>query len=235
MMVAAWPDEDTIGETTPGGSPLWQLRKRRVHRVPKTRSERALSPDKAETVDASPRWRLRRNLRPIDEQYSKPQENTVAQPIDEQFSKPQESIVALQNAKVEVESSDSCRQAEGSGMGHSEDDLHDGSENSSRKDQIHLREFLLLQGFASVNAPRYKIACRGIKKTYPLHAAAKGADEKMLRILLDAKADASQKDSSKRTALDVARQYNYKGSHQKNLALLALRKAWTKSDQDDWF
>jgi hypothetical protein len=218
MMVATWPDEDNIGETTPGGTRLWQLRKRRVHRVPEASSERASSTDKA-AVDASPRWRLRRNLQPIVEQHSKPQEN----------------LVAFQTAKAEVESSHSYGQAEESGTGHSENESPDEYlENSSRKDLIHLREFLLLQGFVSVNAPRYKITCRGIKKTYPLHAAAKLADDKMLKVLLEAKADASQKNSSKRTALDVARRYNYKGSHQRNIALLALRKTWTL-DEDDWF
>lgn len=103
------------------------------------------------------------------------------------------------------------------------------------RQEIVLREFLISHGFASVNTPRYKITCTGVKRTYPLHTAAKRVDDTVLRYLLEAKAEANQKDSRKRTALDVARHYNYRGSHNGTIAQLALRKAWTKADDEDFF
>merc|ERR1712050_577422 len=59
------------------------------------------------------------------------------------------------------------------------------------------------------------------KTTYPLHAAAKSGNTLMVGYLLKEGADATQKDSSGRTAAEVAQRRNRSNSHAGALRLLA--------------
>jgi len=77
-------------------------------------------------------------------------------------------------------------------------------------------EFLKAQGFAGVNAGKRKM----LRTTYPLHRAAELGDEKMVEALLAEGADASQKNSSGKTAAQVAGGKNKKGSHSGALRVL---------------
>jgi len=77
-------------------------------------------------------------------------------------------------------------------------------------------EFLKAQGFASVNAGKRKM----LRTTYPLHRAAELGDEKMVESLLAEGADPAQKNSSGKTAVQVAGGKNKKGSHSGALRVL---------------
>lgn len=81
------------------------------------------------------------------------------------------------------------------------------AERQARAAQV--SEFLKAQGFASVNAGKRKM----LRTTYPLHRAAELGDEKMVESLLAEGADPAQKNSSGKTAVQVANGKNKKGSH----------------------
>lgn len=69
--------------------------------------------------------------------------------------------------------------------------------------------FLSEHNFSGVNARRGWLW----SYTYPLHCAAKHCDVKMVRLLLESKAERRQKDSEGRTAKGVAKVHNQNGSH----------------------
>merc|ERR1712118_386457 len=81
-----------------------------------------------------------------------------------------------------------------------------------------LESFLAKNGFQGINSKRR----RSFRpSTYPLHLAAENGDTSVLVALLEAKADANQRDSSNRTAAEVAQKKNRKGSHDEVIALLS--------------
>lgn len=81
-----------------------------------------------------------------------------------------------------------------------------------------LDAFLVSNGFDGVSNKRRRMLRPSI---YPLHLAAEKGDDQLIRLLLEAGADRLLKDSSGRTAEDVARKKNKKGSHDEALASLA--------------
>jgi len=81
-----------------------------------------------------------------------------------------------------------------------------------------LDAFLASNGFDGVSNKRRRMLRPSI---YPLHLAAEKGDDQLIRLLLEAGADRLLKDSSGRTAEDVAKRKNKKGSHDEALASLA--------------
>jgi hypothetical protein len=92
---------------------------------------------------------------------------------------------------------------------------HQGSRVSPRnlRSRAALEMYLIDHAFIGVNTPKWKITATGVKKTYPIHVAAKKGDVKFLQSLLDNGADVKKKDSRRRTAYDIARKFNYNHSH----------------------
>jgi len=81
-----------------------------------------------------------------------------------------------------------------------------------------LEKFLMSEGFLSldVNSRRRK----WFKTTLPLHVACKRGDEKLVELLLTSGADATLLDSKRRAPADVAKKYNFNGSHDAVLRVL---------------
>lgn len=95
-------------------------------------------------------------------------------------------------------------------------------ERLSRKEEAKQRKvevaaFLKKGGFSDVNVPKRSF----FSKTYPIHRAAESGDDKLVAMLLQAGANAAQKNSAGRTAAQVAAKNNTKGSHNKVLSILA--------------
>jgi len=76
--------------------------------------------------------------------------------------------------------------------------------------------FLKQHGFATVNSIKRSL----MSSTYPLHKAAELGDDKLVAMLLKEGAQAWQKNSSGKTAAQVAEKKNSKGSHLQVLAVL---------------
>merc|ERR1712061_942428 len=76
--------------------------------------------------------------------------------------------------------------------------------------------FLKEHGFASAEAPKRSM----MKTTYPLHCAAKEGNSQMVEMLLKEGVNPAQKNSSGKTAAQVAQMKNKKGSHASVLLLL---------------
>merc|ERR550525_900673 len=85
-----------------------------------------------------------------------------------------------------------------------------------------LERFLTRHGFAGINEPR-RNGCTflGATKTYPLHCAAELGDAGVVEMLLKEGAMPSQKNSSGKTALQLAQKKGRAGSHDTVLRLLA--------------
>jgi len=85
-----------------------------------------------------------------------------------------------------------------------------------------LQRFFTRHGFTGMNDPR-KSGCAvwGATTTYPLHCAAELADVRTVEMLLKEGAKRLQKNSSGKTALQVAQKKNKAGSHDAVLRLLA--------------
>jgi len=81
-----------------------------------------------------------------------------------------------------------------------------------------LDDFLAKNGFDGVSNKRRRTLQPSI---YALHLAAERGDATLVTLLVEAGADASQKDSSGRTPADVAKKKNRKGSHDEVVALLS--------------
>lgn len=64
-----------------------------------------------------------------------------------------------------------------------------------------------------------------LSTTYPLHSAAKEGNARMVAMLLKEGADATQKNSSGRTAVQVAQKRNKAGSHAPVISALAGGRA----------
>jgi len=84
--------------------------------------------------------------------------------------------------------------------------------------QAQVNEFLRVEGFKSVTAPRSR-CCR---TSYALHKAVEDNDVEVVRALLRCQADRSLKNSAGRTPLELAKRLNKKGSHQPILDALLL-------------
>jgi len=76
--------------------------------------------------------------------------------------------------------------------------------------------FLVENGFTGVTAKRKRL----VFATYPLHVAAEKGDALLISYLLEEGADAQQRNSTGRTALQVARRKNKDGSHDEALRAL---------------
>lgn len=83
-----------------------------------------------------------------------------------------------------------------------------------------LETFLSKNGFDGVSNKRRRTLQPSI---YPLHLAAEKGDATLVTLLLEAGADASQKDSSGRTPADIAKKRNRNGSHDEVFRLLSFR------------
>jgi len=80
-----------------------------------------------------------------------------------------------------------------------------------------LRQFLRKHGFAGVNEPR---RVRLLWTSYPLHLAVEANDLRVVEVLLAEGADVSRRDSSGRTAAQVAQRRNKRGERSTMLQLL---------------
>mmetsp|Transcript_5769 Transcript_5769/g.13301 ORF Transcript_5769/g.13301 Transcript_5769/m.13301 type:complete len:191 (-) Transcript_5769:7-579(-) len=101
-----------------------------------------------------------------------------------------------------------------------------GTACTSRRDmqklecQARLREFLRSHDFSNdLDEPRKAASgCLGLfakrDRDRPIHVAARLGENEMVRLLLKAGADPTVKNSSGKTALDVAKAVNQRGSHQ---------------------
>mmetsp|Transcript_73131 Transcript_73131/g.161401 ORF Transcript_73131/g.161401 Transcript_73131/m.161401 type:complete len:129 (-) Transcript_73131:117-503(-) len=89
---------------------------------------------------------------------------------------------------------------------------------TSKMQQAELKKFLQINGCTDVNRPQRK---PGKETLYPVHLAAHLGDADLLRLVLQAGADATQQSSMGRSAWDVAVQSNVYGSHDEVLLLLA--------------
>merc|ERR1712066_806318 len=69
--------------------------------------------------------------------------------------------------------------------------------------------FLKENKFKDLTAPKKTM----FKTTYPIHCAAKHGDEQMVKMLLEEGVDPRQKNSSGKTAVQVAQKNNQEGSH----------------------
>merc|ERR1719464_1585362 len=85
-----------------------------------------------------------------------------------------------------------------------------------------LSAFCLKHGFSDIAAPR-RSGCGlwSAAATYPLHLAAELADARIVEMLLKEGVDSAQKNSSGKTAAQVAQKKDKGGSHQDVVRLLA--------------
>mmetsp|Transcript_82703 Transcript_82703/g.192153 ORF Transcript_82703/g.192153 Transcript_82703/m.192153 type:complete len:233 (-) Transcript_82703:102-800(-) len=89
-----------------------------------------------------------------------------------------------------------------------------------------LSQFYARNGFTGINDPR-RSGCAVLRAvtTYPLHCAAEAGDERVVSMLLKEGAATLQKDSSGRTAAQVAQRKNKGGSHEGVLRALGVPAA----------
>lgn len=81
------------------------------------------------------------------------------------------------------------------------------------KGRLRVAEFLKEHQFKDVASRSPKNNKGGKSNTYPLHVAAEKGDHEVVDLLLKYNADPAQKDSSGKTALDIAKKKDKKGSH----------------------
>ncbi|CAE7703955.1 unnamed protein product [Symbiodinium sp. CCMP2592] len=88
-----------------------------------------------------------------------------------------------------------------------------------------LSDFLRREGFTDIDTPRKRsgFLCSLFRQTraFAIHVAAEVGDAEMVRTLLRAKADPSQKTSRGHTAVELARSADKYGSHREVLELLS--------------
>eukprot|EP00931_Biecheleriopsis_adriatica_P041999 TRINITY_DN2393_c0_g2_i1.p1 TRINITY_DN2393_c0_g2~~TRINITY_DN2393_c0_g2_i1.p1 ORF type:complete len:264 (+),score=96.34 TRINITY_DN2393_c0_g2_i1:92-793(+) len=89
-------------------------------------------------------------------------------------------------------------------------------ERKARKEAV--AAFLKANGFCSVN--KAKSSMMGMSRTYPLHKAAEAGNEQIVGMLLAEGAEREQKNSSGKTAAQVAESKNKAGSHANVISLL---------------
>merc|ERR1712083_1196344 len=86
-----------------------------------------------------------------------------------------------------------------------------------RERKAQISAFLKKHGYTSVSAPKRTM----LKTKYPIHTAAKSGDPQIVAALLQEEGlDRTQKDSSGRTALQIAQAKNKNGSHESVLRAL---------------
>eukprot|EP00930_Biecheleria_cincta_P079474 TRINITY_DN6732_c0_g1_i1.p1 TRINITY_DN6732_c0_g1~~TRINITY_DN6732_c0_g1_i1.p1 ORF type:complete len:245 (+),score=83.17 TRINITY_DN6732_c0_g1_i1:70-804(+) len=90
------------------------------------------------------------------------------------------------------------------------------NEEETKQRKALVAAFLKKHGFAEVNSSKRSL----FGTSYPLHKAAENADDKIASMLLKEGAKLDQKNSSGRTAAEVALKSNHKGSHAKVLSVL---------------
>jgi len=90
-----------------------------------------------------------------------------------------------------------------------------------RAEKEELQAFFNKHGFVDANAPKLSSTLLGSSKTYPLHVAAEQGEERIVELLLKAGANPAQKNSSKKTASELAQKKNKDGSRSDVLLLLA--------------
>lgn len=85
--------------------------------------------------------------------------------------------------------------------------------------------FLEMHGFKDVAKPRRPVSSMIFQTEdfYPIHVAAKSANVLMIRALCAEGANPEQKTNLGRTAMDIARDENRRGSHQEVLEILARK------------
>jgi hypothetical protein len=76
--------------------------------------------------------------------------------------------------------------------------------------QAKVAAFLKSKGFADVMAPKRSM----MKTTYPIIVAAEAGDKEIVEFLIQEGADPAQKNSSGKTAIDIAAKKNKKSSHE---------------------
>jgi len=92
----------------------------------------------------------------------------------------------------------------------------------ARRHQL-LRAFLVSSGFTEVNGKKNIGVGSSTKSfSYPLHTAVTANNEKVVEVLLWAGADKSLTDSSRMTALALARKLDTEGSHRRIIELLVV-------------
>lgn len=77
--------------------------------------------------------------------------------------------------------------------------------------------FLKQRGFRGINSAKVSL----LSKTYPLHKAAEEGNARLVAMLLKGGALIEQKNSSGKTAVQVARSKNKNGSHLETLSVLS--------------
>eukprot|EP00913_Durusdinium_trenchii_P032457 g30387.t1 len=102
--------------------------------------------------------------------------------------------------------------------------LDEGPAERRRQEKMHRRAYLELflktHGFKDVHRARPGQGCLSNRESvYPIHVAAKYADE-LLRMLLAKKVDLFKETSAGRTAYEIAAQANRQGSHDEVLHYL---------------
>merc|ERR1712176_1374394 len=95
------------------------------------------------------------------------------------------------------------------------EELRKAEEQRQREETV--KEFLKENGFKG-GADEPKRSCCSL--TYPLHVAAAKGNADVIRSLLAMSADPTQRDSAKKTAEELARQRNKRGSHESVLEAL---------------
>lgn len=83
-----------------------------------------------------------------------------------------------------------------------------------------LDAFMRANGYEGTNEKKQSVGCLSRKFEYPLHSAVKDRHVVVVRLLLLAGADRSAKNSSKQTALELARKVNKSRSHDEVINLL---------------
>lgn len=81
---------------------------------------------------------------------------------------------------------------------------------SERERKAAVLAFLQEHGFSSVDKAKRKM----LRKNYPIHVAAEKGDDRMVQMLLKEGADASQRNSAGRTAMQIAVDKDRENSHQ---------------------
>lgn len=124
-----------------------------------------------------------------------------------------ERLAQEEKARRQQRAVEEAREAEAAAAAERER-LHHEEETKQCKALV--AAFLKKHGFAEVNSSKRSL----FSTSYPLHKAAENADDKIASMLLKEGAKLDQKNSSGRTAAEVALKNNHKGSHAKVLSVL---------------
>lgn len=136
--------------------------------------------------------RLRQQLRQEEEEEAqrRAQEREARERVEAEARREREA-----QAQREREEAEALRRAE--------------AERVQEERKTAVAVFLKQNKFTGAAAPKTTM----LAKTYPIHCAAIKGDEQMVRMLLEEGADPAQKNSSGKTAAQVAQKKDSKGSH----------------------